>query len=215
MRENFESAWFLGGDIRSAAAILDMSVKELEEYLRESSIELGKGVSIFRNNNVAYDARLMRGGMASNDFVYWLLGKADGFTLPDDLLPVAEPNIEAGRYGRRSSGLVVPADYEERDTQRITQPLETGSNSTSVGVPNSDLNGLVEGIPSHPVESRPSEFQPVGEDKIIPADMHEDLIYWYGKLGNVQKARTKIGLSNSRYQHHASFILEQHGYKSS
>jgi hypothetical protein len=146
--------------------------------------------------------------MASNDFVYWLLGHADDFTLPDDILPQLEP----GHYETRSSGLAVPAGYEKRASQRNTQELETPIIGASAGVPNSDLNGPIEPVPLHPVESR-SEFQPQGDDKLVPDDLHQDLIYWYGKLNNVAKARQKIGLSNSRYNRHASFILEQHGYK--
>jgi hypothetical protein len=87
MRENFESAWFLGGDLNSGAALLDLSPKALSQLLVENHIQLGKGVNVFRNNAVAYDARVMRGGLASDDFVYWLLGKADGFVLPDEILP--------------------------------------------------------------------------------------------------------------------------------
>lgn len=209
MRENFESAWFLGGDIRSAAAILDMSVKELEEYLRESSIELGKGVSIFRNNNVAYNARLLRGGMASNDWVYHLLGRADGFVLPDELLPVLEADTETGIPGKTASGLVVPAGYEKRDTRKDTGELNNGAFPGSAGIPQTDPNALGESFPTVPDSSR---FEPAGDDKLVPDESINDLVYWYGKLNNVVYARQKVGLGNSRYQRHASFILRQRGY---
>lgn len=87
MRENFDSAWFLGGDTNSGAALLDISEHALKSMLFQNQIQLGKGVTIFRNNFVAYEPRVMRTGMASNDFVYHLLGRADGFLLPEEILP--------------------------------------------------------------------------------------------------------------------------------
>lgn len=208
MRENFESAWYLGGDKHSAAALLDMTVKELEEYEQENAIELGKGVSVFRNNNVAYKARLLRGGMASNDFVYWMLGQADDFRLPDGILPPLT-DLGAGTYGNTPSGLVVPAHTAKRVSQHNTGELENRAVSMPADIPQTDPNGLVESFPTVPDNSR---FDPQGEDKLVPDDLVEDLIYWYGKLGNVVTARQKIGLGNSRYQRHASFILRQRGF---
>ncbi len=116
MRENFESAWFLGGDLRSGAALLDMSVKELQDLLRENNIQLGKGVSIFRNNSVAHEARVVRGGMASNEFVYWLLGKADNFQLPEEILPVVDAGVV------REDGLWVPSDSSGGDAAVAASP---------------------------------------------------------------------------------------------
>lgn len=125
MRENFESAWFLGGDLNSGAALLDMSIKGLQDLLRENNIQLGKGVSLFRNNEVAYDARVVRSGMASNEFVYWMLGKADTFQLPDEILPAidADPSsdgelwvphdVSAASSPESSSGLPLDEDLRE------------------------------------------------------------------------------------------------------
>jgi hypothetical protein len=109
MRENFESAWFLGGDLNSGAALLDLSPRALSQLLTENNIQLGKGVNVFRNNAVAYDARVMRGGLASDDFVYWLLGKADDFKLPDEMLPGGDGT--GGAF--TSSGLWVPGGSDE------------------------------------------------------------------------------------------------------
>ncbi len=117
MRECFESAWYLGGDEKSAASVLDMSMSALDQYQAENNIELGDGVTVFRNNKVMYKAGLLRGGMSSNEFVYYMLGRADGFTLPPGVLPSPDETET------RSSGVVVPAGYEKREVQRDTQPL--------------------------------------------------------------------------------------------
>ena len=117
MRENFESAWFLGGDIHSGAALLDMTRAQLETLLSENDIRLGKGVSLFRNNAVAYDARILRTGMASNDFVYHFLGQANDFTLPDEILPV----LDEGKM--TPSGLWVPGSIDTTSTQNIEKQL--------------------------------------------------------------------------------------------
>jgi len=119
MRENFESAWFLGGDMNSGAALLDMSARDLNLLLVENNIELGKGITIFRNNNVAYKARLMRSGMASNDFVYWMLGHADNFQIPDELLPAFDngPSTPGGLWvpggADQDTGALVDEDLQE------------------------------------------------------------------------------------------------------
>jgi hypothetical protein len=90
MRENFESAWYLGGDMNSGAAVLDLSEAELRMILAQHQIRLGDGVSLFRNNKKTGEATVLRAGMASNNFVHRFLGRADGLLLPDYLLPSEE-----------------------------------------------------------------------------------------------------------------------------
>jgi hypothetical protein len=115
MRENFESAWYLGGDETSAAALLDMSVRDLRLMQDEYQAQLGRGLSVFRNNKVAYKARLLRSGLADDDFVYWLLGKAEGFTLPDEILPELDDEGQMTPSGLWVPGSVAPGlqDAEE------------------------------------------------------------------------------------------------------
>jgi hypothetical protein len=132
MRENFESAWFLGGDLNSGAALLDMSARALSQMLVENNIQLGKGVNVFRNNAVAYDARVMRGGLASDDFVYWLLGKADDFVLPDEILPLVDAvgaSTPSGLWvpglpdvsGQQDTGGGLPIDEDLREALEAYQ----------------------------------------------------------------------------------------------
>ncbi len=199
MRENFESAWFLGGDIHSGAALLDMTRAQLETLLAENDIRLGKGVSLFRNNAVAYDARVLRTGMASNDFVYHFLGQADGFTLPDYILPSLDTPTTPNR-GR---------DMQQRPTNVVEADFQ-GRHQLGQGQPKQAVNEPVEAVEGH---TDTSEFIPLKDDKFLPADQWEDLFYFYGKLGNVRAALLKMGITNSRYVRHASFLLEQRGMK--
>ena len=90
-RENFITAYFLGGDMRSGSQILDMSLKELDGFLRANNIELGRGIGMLRNEFVQPEAALVSLGTASNEAVYYLLGRADGFTLPDLTTDELEP----------------------------------------------------------------------------------------------------------------------------
>src|ERR1700676_685787 len=206
MRENFETAWFLGGDIHSGAALLDMSRANLEDLLAQNSIKLGRGDSLFRHNTIAYGADILRAVMASNDFVYWFFGKADNFTLPDEILPLLDP---LGLGGMSLNGRVVSSEPQKRDAQRITGDLINRAvlegRDFSAGVPQSGMNEPVEavtGVPPHP----DGDFIPQSDDKLVPDELWPDLAYWYGKLGNARKALEKIGINNSRYSRHASYI---------
>ncbi len=80
-RENFQTAYFLGGDDYSGALLLDMQKKALTDFLRERNIVLGKGIGMLRNNVRVPQATLVRLGFASNESVYYLHGRADNFTL--------------------------------------------------------------------------------------------------------------------------------------
>lgn len=78
----FTTAYFLGGDEVSAAALLDISRKELSELLRASNVVLGQEIGMMRNNYVLPQAALVRLGYSSNAAIYHLLGAADDFELP-------------------------------------------------------------------------------------------------------------------------------------
>jgi hypothetical protein len=91
-RENFITAYFLGGDMRSGSQILDMSLKELDDFLRTNNIQLGRGIGMLRNEFVQPEAALVSLGSTSNEAVYYLLGRADDFTLPDLAADELEPS---------------------------------------------------------------------------------------------------------------------------
>ena len=213
IKENFESAWFLGGDDKSGASLLDMQEKDLKALIRENNIHLGEGVTMFRNNTVAPDATLMRVGMASNDFVYHMLGKADGFLIPKYLLPTTiveadesekrEPSetlynddLRAFQEGRVINGnfpqypTSTPVDVREVLPRELPNERETGSGTGSENM-----------------------FLPTGDDKILPDDRHDELAFWYRKNGNVNDALAAMGITNSRYRRHAAYLVAQMGLK--
>jgi hypothetical protein len=88
-------------------------------------------------------------------------------------------------------------------------PFETGREA-STGRPKEGLNELVEGRDALPTRV---PFLSKGDDKLLPDDQHDDLIHWYAKVGNVNDALARMGITNSRYRRHAAYILEQRGLK--
>jgi len=158
-------------------------------------------------------------GFATGD----IIRMAAGYISPDDIKAVSSmvppaprvgglfPGWSAGDTGGRSSGLVVPAGAINRVPQKNTQDLEKGPFMVEMGDGKSSLNGLVQ---SPPTTSNVPPFVPRdGKDKLVSPDRWDDLVFWYGKLGSVGKALDKMGITNSRYEKHASYILEVRGYK--
>lgn len=82
-RENFQTAYHLGGSLQSASALLDMRQQEISKLLAAEQVALGKGVALLRNNAVSDPAQLVRLPLADNDYVYYMLGRADQWHLPE------------------------------------------------------------------------------------------------------------------------------------
>lgn len=82
-RENFNTAYFLGGSTYSGAVLLDMTKKMLESTLAKEGVALGKGVGMLRNNEAVPQAQLVRLPKSTNEGLYYLLGRADGWELPE------------------------------------------------------------------------------------------------------------------------------------
>lgn len=82
-RENFQTAYHLGGSVASAAALLDMRQADITKLLAAESVALGKGVALLRNNSVSDPAQLVRLPLADNAYVYHMLGKADNWRIPE------------------------------------------------------------------------------------------------------------------------------------
>jgi hypothetical protein len=85
-RENFNTAYHMGGNPRSASTLLDMPVADINKLLKDTT--LGKGVALLRNNEACPQAELVRLPYADNDFAYYLLGKANDWSIP--ALPIEE-----------------------------------------------------------------------------------------------------------------------------
>ena len=86
-RENFNTAYHMGGSARSASVLLDMPVAEVNKLRKGEDVPpLGKGVALLRNNEACPNAELVRLPYADNDFAYYLLGRANDWSmkgLPD------------------------------------------------------------------------------------------------------------------------------------
>lgn len=82
-RENFNTAIHMGGNVVSGSKLLDMPQKVYNDLLKNEQITLGKGVALLRNNEVCPQAELVRLPLVDNDSVYYLLGRADDWTLPE------------------------------------------------------------------------------------------------------------------------------------
>lgn len=82
-RENFQTAYHLGGSVSSAAALLDMRQQDITKLLAAEQVALGKGVALLRNNAVSDPAQLVRLPLADNEYVYHMLGRADNWRLPE------------------------------------------------------------------------------------------------------------------------------------
>src|SRR5579859_822664 len=120
-KENFETAYFLGGDTYSAAKLLDVSQKELNAWLTTHRIDLGKGLALLRNNTAAPQPRLVRVGMASNESVYYHHGRADGFKLP----PRDQKFLPAPTSARGSKRVYgTTAQSNDRYEGIVTDPLD-------------------------------------------------------------------------------------------
>ncbi len=82
-RENINTAYHMGGSVHSGAALLDMPVKDINALLKTEQIALGRGIALLRNNQVAQQAELVRLPYANNEYAYYMLGRADDWTLPE------------------------------------------------------------------------------------------------------------------------------------
>ena len=209
MRENFETAYYLGGDDHSGAVILDMGKKELMQFLNTNNILLGKGLAMMRNNTVAPQARLVRTGWASNDALYYLLGRADNFKLPGTpsaLYGGAElKRSEAQSWQSHTQTTLV---MEPSSEERHTGPLPA--------LPKNGVDGLVE-QPEMTADGVPV-FGP--EDYVLDELQIKLFCTYYQDCGNIAESLSRIkndkgqGLGR-RYFKHASWIVKSRGLKRS
>lgn len=82
-RENFNTAYHMGGSVYSGSKLLDMPVKDMNALMKQEQVVLGKGVALLRNNETAPKAQLVRLPYANNDYGYYLFGRADNWVLPE------------------------------------------------------------------------------------------------------------------------------------
>lgn len=120
-----------------------------------------------------------------------------------DGLPNTEPRLR----------ILPRPDRDSWDSGPVPGMPELRENGTVYGtspeVPPVPTMGIDE--PVEPVPARPA-FVPIGEDKIIPEPLWDDLSYYYAKRNDVKAALHDMSLGN-RYFRHASYILEERGLK--
>lgn len=199
MRENFETAYYLGGDDHSGAVILDMSKKDLMQFLNTNNLVLGKGLAMMRNNTVAPQARLVRTGWASNDALYYLMGRADNFKLPG-----TPSGLYAGAELMRDEGLSWQSPTQ---TTLVVEPSSSDRNTGPLrGMPNDDENGLVEPLGTGP-NSSPNDLA-LGDDDLMMNDLQiQQFEILYKALGNIKECLRRVDGCNNRHHRHASWIV--------
>lgn len=82
-RENFNTAYHMGGSVFSGAKLLDLPVKDMNALLKNEQVTLGKGIALLRNNESCPQAELVRLPYAENMYTYYMLGRADNWVLPE------------------------------------------------------------------------------------------------------------------------------------
>lgn len=198
MRENFETAYYLGGDDHSGAVILDMSKKELVQFISTNNLVLGKGLAMMRNNTVAPQARLVRTGWASNDALYYLMGRADNFTLP---------GTPSGLYG----GLELKRDegnlwHSQNQTTVMEETSKTSVVERHTGPLSNAIDEPVEPLGMGP-DSSPNDLV-LGEDDLMMNDLQiQQFEILYKALGNIKECLRRIDGCNNRHHRHASWIV--------
>lgn len=89
-RENFATAFFLGGSTYSGAKLLDISQKDLEAMLTACQEPIGMGVAVLRSNKSLDNPEIVRLPYADNDFLYYMLGRDDSYRLPPETVVESE-----------------------------------------------------------------------------------------------------------------------------
>jgi len=125
-RENFQTAYHLGGSVASASALLDMRQQDITKLLTTEQVALGKGIALLRNNAVSDPAQLVRLPLADNEYVYYMLGRAENWSLPeyriisgvDDQGEKDPPEIEtsSATWSEQGTGILETKLVSRRET---------------------------------------------------------------------------------------------------
>lgn len=110
-RENFNTAYHMGGSAHSGAKLLDMPVKDYNEVLRKEQVTLGQGIALLRNNESVPQAELVRLPYANNDYVYYMLGRAETWMLPEFRQRNGNRNVPGN--------ISVPQDFRNAQEQPV------------------------------------------------------------------------------------------------
>ncbi len=118
LRDQYRTAFYVGGDRKSAAAMLDMPERDIDDG------PLGQGVCLLRSKSTA-PARLVRVPLVSNASLYQMLGVA-----PLGQIAPTEPLSKGLQTG---FGFAAMASARQPNDSTLTAPSDSGSNPTQSG----------------------------------------------------------------------------------
>ncbi|MBC8160471.1 MAG: DUF87 domain-containing protein [Roseiflexaceae bacterium] len=120
LRDQYRTAFYVGGDRKSAAAMLDMPERTIDDG------PLGKGIVLLRSKATA-PARLVRVPLVSNASLYQLLGVAGS--------PQIAPTEPLSNPLQTGFGFAAMAQPRQRNDNGMTAPADSGNSSTGSGNP--------------------------------------------------------------------------------
>lgn len=120
LRDAYRTCFYAGGDKKSAAAMLDMPERTIDDG------PLGAGVVLLRSKATA-PARLVRVPLVSNASLYSLLGVVSA--------PQIAPTEPLSNQLQNGFGFAAMAQPRQRNDNALTAPADSGSNPTGSGNP--------------------------------------------------------------------------------
>jgi hypothetical protein len=128
LRDQYRTAFYVGGDRKSAAAMLDMPERQIDDG------PLGKGIVLLRSKATA-PARLVRVPLVSNASLYGLLGAAQsGVVAPTE--PLSNPLQSVFGFG----GMATPRNGNETGSK---PDGETGNVAPARAIPSSETARII------------------------------------------------------------------------
>lgn len=170
-RENFQTAYHLGGSVQSASALLDMRQQDITKLLAAEQVALGKGIGLLRNNSVSDPAQLVRLPLADNEYVYYMLGRAEGWTLSEQ--EGVRKTFSREELGRKISE--ISEDGLEADEQHFQ-------------------GGFVRNLSTFLGRA------PVEREITVPAEIRDKIIALHHKGFKRTQIRDAIGLNGEEYK---------------
>jgi hypothetical protein len=212
-RENFNTAYHMGGSVHSGAKLLDIAVKDLNALLKQEEVTLGKGIALLRNNESVPLVELVRLPFADNDSIYYLFGRAD-----DWVLPIYRPE-----YQRQ-----VQEELEEEQSDVRLTPEELAYTPPELDIPerhdvhSSSESGKKQERPANVMTFQRKPTREPVEPTTVTSDERQKLlseteitgfIAAYKVSGNIDKALAAIGRGSSAYRDAARRIVKVYGLK--
>jgi hypothetical protein len=120
LRDQYRTAFYVGGDRKSASAMLDIPERDIDDG------PLGKGIVMLRSKATA-PARMVRVPMVSNQALYNLLGATSA--------PQIAPTEPLSNQLQSGFGFAAMAQPRQRNDSGLTAPVDSGNSSIGSGNP--------------------------------------------------------------------------------